>query len=484
VRKQLTLTDVSALPGDLEWLPFRFERLDKDRVLVTNEVGEHTLLTAGQFDELAARRFGDPELVRRLRGLHIVRRRGEQLPVDLLAVKVRTRYRRIAEFTSLHMFVVTLRCEHSCRYCQVSRQSADKMQFDMSSETADRALDLVFSSPSPSLKIEFQGGEPLLNFPMVRHVVERAIERNQVAGRDLSFVIASNLALLDDTVIRFCERHGISVSTSLDGPRDLHDQNRPRPGNDSWVKTVEGVQRLREALGPHSVSALMTTTEASLPRVREIVDSYVDLGLHGIFLRPLSPYGFAAAHRRYGAYDTDRWAEFYREGLDYIIDLNRRGTDLVEFYASVILKKMLSNEDPRYVDLSSPAGLGIGALLYNYDGDVFASDEGRMLGAMGDATFRLGNVGCDSYDAMMTSDALLDPLEESFAGSVPMCVDCAFEPFCGSDPVFHYATMGDFIGRKPESAFCRRNMAVFRLLIDRYQRDRATRELFHSWVAR
>ena len=75
--------------------------------------------------------------------------------------------RRLPDSTGLHIFVVTLRCEHTCRYCQVSRQSAAKSKFDMTEQTARRALELAFRSPSPQLKIEFQGGEPLLNFPLV-----------------------------------------------------------------------------------------------------------------------------------------------------------------------------------------------------------------------------------------------------------------------------------------------------------------------------
>jgi uncharacterized protein len=73
---------------------------------------------------------------------------------------------------------------------------------------------------------------------------------------------------------------------------------------------------------------------------------------------------------------------------------------------SRLLKKMLTNADPGYVDLTSPAGIGIGALVYNYDGDIYASDEGRMLAEMGDRTFRLGNVHDSSYaDIMLAEDA-------------------------------------------------------------------------------
>jgi hypothetical protein len=63
-----------------------------------------------------------------------------------------------------------------------------------------------------------------------------------------------------------------------------------------------------------------------------------------------------------------------------------------------------------------------------------------------------------------------------------MCSECAFEPWCGADPVFHHATHGDFVGRKPESAFCHRNMAIFRRLILMMQQDDDVRMLFHSWA--
>ena len=75
-----------------------------------------------------------------------------------------------------------------------------------------------------------------------------------------------------------------------------------------------------------------------------------------------------------------------------------------------MLSKMLTPLESGFVDLRSPAGIGIGAIVYNYDGDVYASDEGRMLAEMGDRTFRLGNVYENTWEELMTSDALLDPL--------------------------------------------------------------------------
>lgn len=469
-------------PHSWQLLPMRFRHLDPDSVVLTNLVGEHVFVTPEELYDVVGGTCADQELLARLRAAHLIQVPGETLPAELLAVKLRTRTRRLQDSTGLHIFVVTLRCEHTCRYCQVSRQAAAKSEFDMTEDTARQALELAFRSPSPHLKIEFQGGEPLLNFPLIRWITAEAKRMNAQYGKDLAFVIATNLALVDDEILEFCAAEDIYISTSLDGPRELHNGNRRRPGQDSWQQAVTGIRRVQERLGPDRVSALMTTTEASLGQAAEIIDAYADLGLRGVFLRPISPYGFALRRRGGANYDVDRWLTFYEAGLDRIAELNRQGTPMVEIYASIIAKKMLTNSDPGYVDLTSPAGIGIGALVYNYDGDVYASDEGRMLAEMGDHTFLLGNVRESSYADIMLSDRLLNPLAESLTLSAPMCATCAFEPYCGADPVFHHATAGDFTGHKALSAFCRRNMGVFTLLLRKMRDDPFFRDLMWRWA--
>lgn len=466
-----------------ELLPFKFDRLDGDDYVITNMIGEH--LVVPMVDLLAVLKkdlVTDHPLYASLRAKHFIRYADEQAPIDLLALKLRTRLSRLKGFTSLHIFVVTLRCDHSCPYCQVSRQMDSETSFDMTPTMAEKALDFVFRSPNPAIKIEFQGGEPLLNFEMVRFVVEAAKRRNIDEKRDLEFVIATTLSLLTDEVLAFCHEHGVILSTSLDGPADLHNANRPRVGRDSFERFEAGLAKARNVLGVDSISALMTTTDKSLSRVREIIDEYVRLGFNGIFLRALSPYGFAIKTRKFMTYDTERWLEFYKEGLSYILELNKAGIPFVEHYASLILKKMLTSNDPGYVDLMNPAGAGIAAIVFNYDGSVYASDESRMLAEMGDQSFRLGNVLTDSYEDIILSDALLDALEQSFTLSAPMCSDCAFEPYCGAEPVFHHAIFKDVLGRKSESSFCKRNISIFKHLIGLMQSDASIRRLFIQWA--
>jgi len=469
--------------GEYELLPFRFERLDEDTVVLTNAGGEFAFLSAQKLDLLVNQQLlpDDIDYID-LRSRHFVREPSDRAPLELLALKLRTRFHRLADFTNLHLFVVTLRCDHSCPYCQVSRQSEDKAAFDMTRGTADKALDIVFRSPSPGLKIEFQGGEPLLNFDLIKYIVEHAEARNESAGRVLQFVCATTLSLATREILEYCRDHKILLSSSLDGPQDLHDKNRPRIGRNSYEKFVDGLTRAREIVGWDSVSALMTTTHSSLTRVTEIIDEYISQGFSSIFLRPLSPYGFAIKTKSYAAYDAETWFNFYKDGLDYIIDLNKRGIHFVEHYSALVLTKMLTANDPGYIDLMTPSGAGVAAVVFNYDGDVYASDESRMLNEMGDPSFRIGNLHDNTYEEIFTADNLLGTLEDSFTWSIPGCEQCAFEPYCGADPVFHHAMYGDILGRKPTSEFCHRNMAVFKHLLGLLRQDPEARAIFIRWV--
>jgi len=464
-------------------LPCRFLRLDAERYVLTSDVGEYVVLSRRELEAFVKHEL-DPasDPYRTLKSKHFLFDDNSRCALDLAALKLRTRAERLAEFTALHLFVVTLRCDLSCHYCQVSRQTEDRVSFDMSLAHAMKALELVFKSPSPQLKIEFQGGEPLLAFDTVRAIVVAAEQMNLVHKRDLEFVVATNLNLLTDEILEFCSAHKVALSTSLDGPADLHDKHRVRRGEGSHAATVAGIRRAQEALGAGRVQALMTTTEASLGRATDIIDEYVRLGLSSVFLRSLSPYGFAVRSRLTRRYDASAWLAFYKQGVAHALNLAKQGVDIREEFATLLLSNVLKPRGSGFVDLQSPAGIGIGAVVYNYDGAVYASDEGRMLAEMGNQSFRLGHVDEQGYEDLFLNDALVTLLDESVGESSPMCSDCAFVPFCGTDPVFHVATMGEPVGHKALSGFCHKQMGVLRYLICLLEDDPGARVILEQWV--
>ncbi len=86
--------------------------------------------------------------------------------IKLTGLKYKTKISRLKDFTSLHMIVATLRCDYTCKLLPsiTTNLSADSNQFDMSIETAEKALDFIFKSPSKFIKIEFQGGRVASKF--------------------------------------------------------------------------------------------------------------------------------------------------------------------------------------------------------------------------------------------------------------------------------------------------------------------------------
>jgi His-Xaa-Ser system radical SAM maturase HxsB len=353
----------------------------------------------------------------------------------------------------------------------------------MSTATADRSITMMMDSPARDITLEFQGGEPLLAFDLLRYIIPRAKTQALERGKNLDIVVCTNLACVTDDILKYFRDEGVKVSTSLDGPAFLHNKNRPRPGNDSYEKAIEGIERSRAILGMESVAALMTTTSASLDYAVEIVDEYVRQKFHSIFLRPISPYGFAIKTRHRTGYEMERFLEFYKKGLAHVLKVNGSGYRIAEVYTQILLTKILTPHGTRYVDMQSPAGEAWSVLVYNYDGDVYASDESRMLAEMHDRTFRLGSVHKDTRRSLFTSDPALQLFQASCTQALAGCSDCAFQSYCAADPVYHYSTQGDMYGNRPTSGFCNRNMEVIKQLFSMIEEnDHDTMRILWSWI--
>lgn len=466
-------------------LPMRFARLNDEREVVVNEVGDHLVLPTGTVGRVVSgdlQKDKDSEIYADLVANHFV----SELPIppliDVLATRYHTKKSFLDHFTTLHIFVMSLRCEHTCHYCQVSRVTQDRDRYDMSRPHIDKGIEWMLRSPAPHVTMEFQGGESLLAFDNIKYAVDRTEQFAPAIGKTVSFVICSNLALLTEEILHYCKDHNILLSSSLDGPAFIHNANRTRPGRNSYELAVQGIQLARKILGPEWVSALMTTTNLSLDYPIEIVEEYYAQGFRNIFLRPISPYGFALRNERKNKYDTDRFLHFYKTALARIIDFNLDGEYFREDYATIILRKILTPFPVGYVDLNSPTGCITNVIAFNYDGAVYASDESRMLAEMKDETFRLGHLDTHSYEEVFDGEKARAIVSAGINESLPGCSDCAYQAYCGADPVHHHATQGDMYGYRPTSTFCQKNMEIIRYLIELMDKNKQVARIFETWV--
>lgn len=390
----------------------------------------------------------------------------------------------------LHIVVVTLRCNEVCRYCHASRASMKETETDMTIPTAEKVVDLILRAPSDTLTIEFQGGEPLVNWEVVTHIVEYGLARARGLGKRLMFSLVSNLSLMDEDRLKWLLDHKVQISTSLDGPEDLHDHLRKLAGGSAYEHTVRWMRRINEAYRErgmdaelYHVEALATITADHLKRPRDLVDEYVKQGCRAIFLRPLNPFGFAKNQAERFGYPGRAFLAFYREAFDYILDLNRRGTEILERLAAIFLTKILTPDDPNYMDIRSPCGAGIGQIAYNHDGSIFTCDEGRMVYQMGDEAFLIGRADANSLEEVVTHDTVKALAMASCLDSIPGCAECAYKPYCGTCPVFNYTEQGNIFPQNPTNDRCAIYMGVqdhlFRYLMEG---DPQVLDIFRRWV--
>ncbi|MFR8437433.1 MAG: His-Xaa-Ser system radical SAM maturase HxsB [Alistipes ihumii] len=460
-------------------LPFRFH-IVRNRELLVNDLGDYLSLPRGSVQRIVDRQIRpDEELYKDLIASFFISERPLPRLLDSMAVRLATRKAFLDHFTALHIFVLTLRCNQNCIYCQASSKECHHEGYDMSEESLRQAIDLMFRSPSPSLTMEFQGGEPTLMPHLIRKGIKYAEEKNRTEQRRITYVICTNCVAPTDEILDLCKRYGAVISTSLDGPQFLHNRNRGK--TDSYQKVVSGIAKVRQELGADRISALMTTSEYSLDYPREIIDAYRENGFHSIFIRALNPYGLAKENDDWTAY-CDRFVAFYKQALEYILEINKSGETFIEEFATLILRKILTPFPIGFVDLQSPSGIVNGVAVYNYDGYVYASDESRMLAEYDDYTFRLGRVS-DCYENLFYGRRVQEISRLWATEHIAGCADCAFQSICGADPVRNYSTQGDMYGFRPTSNFCRKHKAIIEYIFELLtERREEVLPIFKSWI--
>lgn len=469
-------------------LPFRFDHFNDSEYLLTNDVGEYIFLANHDFNRFINYEMKTDESVfQDIEAKQIATIDSVDDVVKMLATKFRTKKSILRDFTSLHMVVPTLRCNSSCVYCQVARKNLNDHTADMTKETAKNTVKMIFDGPSPFIKIEFQGGDPSTDFEMVKYIIELAEWKNLTKKRCLEFVICTNITILNEEQIKYLKAHKCYISTSLDGPKEVHNANRPlQTTADTFDIFEEKLKMIREIWGNNDcVSALMTTSKYSLGHFKEIIDEYVRLGFSCIFLRSLNPYGFAEQYKDKIAYPIEDFIENYKEGLDYIIELNKKGHYIVEGFAELLLKRMLTPFATGFVDLQSPAGAGISGAIYDYDGNVYVADEGRMMARFKHYDFKLGNVNENTFQEVFNGEKLHDLIHNSCNECLPACAKCVYQPYCGADPVRNKSTQGDIVGFRPTNEMCKKTKSIIHYLFELLQKhDPEINYIFWSWINR
>lgn len=461
-------------------MPFNFDYLPNGDYFLSNGAGFHYVVDEQHLLELV-NNGGEDGLSNEVsddlrRRLFTASKADLEVAVASLASAQSKRLLSDLRFSPTFMIVPTLRCDHTCSYCQVSRASINASEYDLAPDKIPRIVDLIRKLGKAPYKLEVQGGEPLVRFDLVKEIYQEAVT---VLGDDcFDMVITTSLSMLNDTILLWAKDRSVVFSTSLDGSEIVHNKNRILPGDNSYARVVRGVKSISDLLGPGRVATVTTVTKTLLDQPESLIDAHLELGLSEMFVRPVSPYGFANKLSE-ASYSFEEYLAFYDKLLSLIVELNSQGVFMIEHSGLIHLKRVFNPGYNGYADLKSPSGFLLDCIMFNYDGNIFGSDEARMLQrVIGNVDFSCGSV--DRFDVEqnpMYGSILTDSINSLHPG----CEQCAYQPFCGTDPCQSISEQGEPIGDKSIATFCTYHKSMFRYLLNRYYEDESARLVMQSW---
>ncbi len=306
-------------------------------------------------------------------------------------------------------------CNLNCSYCFASQGKYSGDRALMSLEVGMRALDFLIenSGTRRNLEVDFFGGEPLMNFDVVKKLVEYARTREKEAGKNFRFTLTTNGVLIDDDVIDFANRECSNVVLSLDGRKEVHDRYRvDYAGNGSWEKIVPKFQRMVEAREGKNYYMRGTFTHAN-PDFLNDIKVMLDLGFNELSMEPV-----VCAPDDPSALTEDDKAivmQQYEELANLMLEKIDEGKPFTFYHYMIDLKG-----GPCIYKRVSGCGSGTEYMAVTPWGDLYPCHQ-----FVGDEKFKLGNVftGVDNFK-------IQDEFMACNVYSRPECRDCWAKLYC------------------------------------------------------
>ena len=306
-------------------------------------------------------------------------------------------------------------CNLNCDYCFASQGKYHGERAVMSFEVGKRALDFLVenSGTRRNLEVDFFGGEPLMNFDVVKELVAYARSIEKEKNKNFRFTLTTNGVLIDDDVIDFANREMSNVVLSLDGRREIHDRHRvDYAGNGSWERIVPKFQRLVESRGGKNYYMRGTFTHEN-PDFLEDIKVMLDLGFNELSMEPVvCAEGDPAELTRE---DLPIVLDQYEKLAELMIEREREGRPFTFYHYMIDL-----TGGPCIYKRISGCGSGTEYMAVTPWGDLYPCHQ-----FVGEEKYRLGDI----YEGV-TNTAAQCEFSECNVYARPECRDCWARLYC------------------------------------------------------
>ena len=306
-------------------------------------------------------------------------------------------------------------CNLNCSYCFASQGKYHGERALMSYEVGKRALDFLVenSGSRRNLEVDFFGGEPLMNFDVVKKLVEYARSIEEEKNKHFRFTLTTNGVLVDDDVIEFANKEMSNVVLSLDGRKEVHDRYRvDYAGNGSWEKIVPKFQKFVKERGDKDYYMRGTITHAN-PDFLEDIKTMLDLGFTQLSMEPV----VAAADDPSALTEDDKpiVERQYEELAKLMLKRDKEGRPFTFYHYMIDLKG-----GPCIYKRISGCGSGTEYMAVTPWGDLYPCHQ-----FVGDEKFKLGDI----YNGV-TNKSIQNVFASCNVYARPDCADCWAKLYC------------------------------------------------------
>ena len=306
-------------------------------------------------------------------------------------------------------------CNLNCSYCFASQGKYHGDRAVMSFEVGKQALDFLIahSGTRRNLEVDFFGGEPLMNFQVVKELVAYARSMEKEKGKNFRFTLTTNGILVDDDVIEWANQACSNVVLSLDGRKEIHDRFRvDYAGNGSWEKIVPKFQKFVEARGGREYYMRGTFTHAN-PDFLKDIQTMLDLGFHELSMEPVvCAEGDPSALTEE---DLPIVMEQYEKLAELMLQKDREGKPFTFYHYMIDL-----SGGPCIYKRISGCGSGTEYMAVTPWGDLYPCHQ-----FVGEERFKLGNI----WDGVTNTE-----IQSEFAAcnvyAHPECRNCWARLYC------------------------------------------------------
>jgi uncharacterized protein len=319
-------------------------------------------------------------------------------------------------------------CQLRCKYCFASTGDFGKGRKLMSFETGKHAIDFLLekSGDRENLELDFFGGEPLMNFNVVKQVVEYARSREKEFNKHFRFTITTNGLLLDDDKIDFINREMSNVVLSIDGRKEVNDYFRVLPnGQGCYDMILPKYKKLVEGRGDKEYYVRGTFTNKNLDFSNDVFALY-EAGFDQISVEPVVGDGeeYALTEK-----DLPKVFKEYEILAKRLIDNEKSGRKFNFFHFMLDL-----DQGPCAIKRLRGCGCGNDYVAITPDGDIFPCHQ-----FVGIDEYKMGNIDEGTFNFEMKAD-----FAKAHVYSKPECKKCWAKFYCsGGCNANNYQYMGD-----------------------------------------